>query len=68
MLNLPVGLGKSVTLTETPGLGPDVGMKMSLKDWRGLREINLGTMSTGGSQAEKQRAGPQAQLCPHVAG
>lgn len=44
-----------------------MGMKMSLKGWRDLREINLGTISIGGSQAEKQRHGPQTQLCLQVA-
>lgn len=56
------GTGKSINLSETPGLGHYMGMKTSLKGWGDLREINLGTMSTGGSQAEKQRPGPQAWL------
>lgn len=60
-------LGKSINLSETPGLGHYMGMKMSLKGWRDLREINLGTISTGGSQAKKQRHGPQTQLCLQVA-
>lgn len=58
---------KLLDLAETPSLAHDMGMKMTLKHRRGLRETILGTVSTGGSQAGKQRPGPQAQLGPHTA-
>lgn len=67
-LSLPVGRGKLLNLSETPGLGHHTGMKMPLKRWRGPKEVILGMMSIGGSHAMKQRPGPQAQLCAHTAG
>lgn len=58
---------KLLDLTETPSLAHDMGMKMPLKHRRGLRETISGTVCTGGSQAGKQRPGPQSQLGPHTA-
>lgn len=55
--------GKSLSLSETPGLGHDTGMRVSLKRWRGPKVITQ-LLVSGGSQAGKQSWATQTWLCP----
>lgn len=60
--------GKSLSLSETPGLGHDRGMRVSLKRWRGPRVITQLLVSGEGHRLGN-RAGPHRHgSVPHVTG
>lgn len=54
--------GKSLSLSETLGLGHPTGMKVSLRHWRGPGEI-IRVLTSGGSQAGKKSWPTRTWLC-----